>query len=163
MNLARLLIHITPLVEELKQLWSGFVMKTHDGMSVIVRCALICVSCDIPAAHKVCGFVSHNASLGCSKCLKHFPTSSFGEKPNFSGFDRNKWTLRTSEIHRQHAYLHKICNTLDSQRKIEREHGCRYSVPLELSYFDVVQMCIIDPMQIYCWHGKSYDWHLEVM
>ena len=58
MNLARLLIHITPLVEELKQLWSGFVMKTHDGMSVIVRCALICVSCDIPAAHKVCGFVA---------------------------------------------------------------------------------------------------------
>ena len=104
------------------------------------------MSCDIPAAHKVCGFVLHNASLGCSKCLKHFPTSSFGEKPNFSGFDRNNWTLRTSEIHRQHAYLHKSCNTLDAQRKIEREHGCRYSVLLELPYFDAVQMYIIDPM-----------------
>ena len=35
--------YLTPLVEELKQLWSGVVMKTRDGMSVIVRCALICV------------------------------------------------------------------------------------------------------------------------
>ena len=35
--------YLTPLVEELKQMWSGVVMKTCDGFSVIVRCALMCV------------------------------------------------------------------------------------------------------------------------
>ena len=78
-----------PLVEELKHLWSGIVMNIPQNISVVVRAALICVACDIPAARKVCGFVSHNALLGCSKCLKPFPTASFGEKPNYSGFDRD--------------------------------------------------------------------------
>ena len=72
----------------------------------------------------MCGFVSHNALLGCSKCLKPFPTTSFGKKPDYSGFDKINWT----------------------KRQIERDHGCRYSVLLELPYSDVERMCIIDPI-----------------
>ncbi len=53
---------------------------------MLVRAALICVACDIPAARKVCGFVALKA---CSKCLKSFSTQNFGEKADFSGFDRN--------------------------------------------------------------------------
>ena len=30
----------------------------------VVRCALMCVACDIPAGRKMCGFLSHNAHLG---------------------------------------------------------------------------------------------------
>ena len=29
---------------------------------------------------------------------------------------------------------------------LEREHGCRYSILLELPYFDPIKMCVIDPM-----------------
>ena len=74
-------------------------MQTPQNISVVVRAALICVACDIPAARKVCGFVSHNALLGCSKCLKPFPTTSFGEKPDYSGFDKINWTPRSSKLH----------------------------------------------------------------
>ena len=37
-------------------------------------------------------------------------------------------------------------NTHEAQKQIEREYGCRYSALLELPYFNVVRMCIIDPM-----------------
>lgn len=48
-----------PLVEELKNLWTGIVMSIPQNIPVVVRAMLICVACDIPAARKVCGFVSH--------------------------------------------------------------------------------------------------------
>lgn len=36
------------------------------------RVILLCVSCDLPATRKVCGFLSHTAKLGCSKCKQEF-------------------------------------------------------------------------------------------
>ena len=137
---------LEPLVKELQHLWKGVVMKNAGGAAVIVRAALSCVACDIPAARKVCGFVGHNARLACSKCLKVFETEVFGDKPDFSGFDRSQWVPRQNSSHRQHAFKHKVCNTLSDQKKIERDHGCRYSVLLELDYFDPIRMCVVDPM-----------------
>ena len=72
--------YLTPLVRELKELWSGIQMSTNSGNSVLVRAALFCLACDIPASRKVSGFLSHSAYHGCSRCLKTFPTSTFGEK-----------------------------------------------------------------------------------
>ena len=69
----------------------------------MVRGSLLCVGCDIPAAHKVGGFVSHRATKGCSKCHTSFPTSAFGEKANYSNFDRNSWIPRTNENRRANA------------------------------------------------------------
>ncbi len=42
-------------------LWHGVVMKTADEQQVVVRAALLCAACDIPAARKTCGFVGHGA------------------------------------------------------------------------------------------------------
>ena len=137
---------LRPLVDELLVLWDGIVMKTHDSRSVLVRAALLCVACDIPAARKVCGFPGHRAYHGCSKCLKTFPTDKFGETPDYSGFDRINWPARTLEAHREHVNDYKKANTLAAQKIIEREKGCRYSVLMDLPYFDPIRMCIIDPM-----------------
>lgn len=65
---------LRPLIDELLKLWHGVMMKTESGLSVIVRAALLCVACDIPAARKTCGFVGHSANHGCSKCLVTFLT-----------------------------------------------------------------------------------------
>ena len=76
-------------------------MKHCDGSDLLVRAALLCVGCDIPAARKVCGFVGHRALKGCSKCLLFFPTEHFGEKNDYSNFDRSKWEPRTTSCHRE--------------------------------------------------------------
>ena len=49
------------------------VMPTGIEKRILNKCVLLCVSCDLPAARKVCGFLSHSAALGCSKCKKKFP------------------------------------------------------------------------------------------
>lgn len=59
-------------------------MKTEKNVEVLVRAALLCVGCDIPAARKVCGFVGHGGLKGCSKCLLSFPTEEFGQKADYT-------------------------------------------------------------------------------
>ena len=53
------------LINDLLKLWQGVILKTEQGTMVIVRAAVLCVACDVPAARKVCGFVAHNALHGC--------------------------------------------------------------------------------------------------
>ena len=136
---------LEPLVDELLQLWNGVVMKAHNS-SVLVRSALICVACDIPAARKVCGFVSHNSLLACSRCLKVFPTKCFGDKADYSGFDRDIWPPRSLAMHRMYALEHRDAVNKGQRKAIERDHGCRYCVLLKLPYFNPITMCIVDPM-----------------
>lgn len=81
---------------------------------------------------KTCGFLGHTARLGCSKCKKQF-TGGFGNSDS-SGFDHSSWPLRN------------IAKTKSERDKLESRHGCRYSVLLDLPYFDPIRMTIIDPM-----------------
>ena len=103
------------------------------------------MGCDIPAARKVCGFVGHRALKGCSKCLQSFPTAPFGEKADYSNFDKSSWESRCKHIH-EIASKYKKCNTHSEQQQIERAYGIRYSILLELPSFDASRMCVVDPM-----------------
>ena len=68
--------HLEPLMKELLKFWNGVHLQIHViNDPVLVRCALLCVACDIPASRKVCGFLGHSAFRGYSKCLKEFPGS----------------------------------------------------------------------------------------
>lgn len=138
--------YLTPLVRDLRFLWDGVELKTSLGTSVLVRAALLCLACDIPAARKVSGFMGHNAFHACSRCLKEFPTPKFGEKPDYSGFDRSQWQPRTNTIHRHHANKHRLCKTAQERADIERTHGLRYSLLADLPYYDMIRMCVVDPM-----------------
>lgn len=138
---------LEPLVEELLHFWKGVsvAIRTNTGIEQkVVRCALTCVSCDLPAMRKVCGFLSHSAALGCSKCMKLF-SGSVGSM-DYSGFDRSAWPKRTNQSHRENVQKLKNCNNKTEQSKLESEIGSRYSVLLDLPYFDPVCMHIIDPM-----------------
>ena len=50
---------LQPLVDELKELWEGVIVSIPNMISTVIRAALICVACDIPAARKVCCFLGH--------------------------------------------------------------------------------------------------------
>ena len=64
---------LLPLISKLQDLWNRIYTSESPSFKVLVRGALICAACDIPAAHKVCGFKLHNANHGCSKCFIFFP------------------------------------------------------------------------------------------
>ena len=120
-----------------------------------IRCALMCVACDLPAGRKVCGFLSHGAHLGCSKCLKKF-SGSVGSM-DYSGFDRENWIPRSSNEHKQNAENAKNKNTLAERDRAESSTGCHYSVLLSLPYFDVPRMLVVDPMHnLFLGSAKHY-------
>ena len=139
---------LQPLVLELKDLWQGISLNVYRsaGISneVLVRCALLCVACDLPAGRKVCGFLSHCAAKGCSKCYKVF--SGGVSSMCYAGFDRSLWRSRNNTLHRRDVEEVMKCNTKTERAKKEADLGVRYSALLDLSYFDPPSMLAIDPM-----------------
>ena len=138
--------YLSPVVDDLINLYAGVSMENSFSVPSIVRAVLSCVSCDIPATRKVCGFYGFNALKGCSKCLKDFPTENFGCKPDYSGYDVNEWISRDNKTQTSIALKSKDAITASSALKIERTYGARYSELQRLSYFNVVRYHVIDPM-----------------
>lgn len=139
--------YLAPLVDELLKLFDGVTMNVHSfSEPQKVRCALLCVACDMPASRKVVGFFSHSAKVGCSRCLKEFPGSAFEKNKDYSGFDRSKWPPRSNTQHRDCIKEISKCKQKTRRQQLESKFGCRYSELLRLPYFDPVRMTIIDPM-----------------
>ena len=83
---------------------------------------------------------------GCSKCFKEFPRASLGDKPDFSGFDRESWEQRSNEDHRVAAEkVHQAKTPTDAQT-FASSSGARYSVLFQLPYYDAIRFALIDPM-----------------
>ena len=110
----------------------------------IVRAALLCLACDMPAGRKACGFLGHSATLGCSRCKKRFP-GPVGNK-DYSGFDRGSWTPWSVDQHREDIKTIRECENITKAKKKESELGVRYCELLRLPYFDPVRMLVVDPM-----------------
>ena len=138
--------YLAPLVDDLKHAWSpGISISTRNCSSITVRLALTCVACEIPASRKVCGFVGHNARLGCNKCFKQFLVTSDGNV-DYSGFDRETWPSRTVESHRERCLELMKQSTKTGMRKMESDLGVRHSCLLSLSYFNPVRFTVVDIM-----------------
>ena len=137
--------YLTCMVNDLKKLWDGVEMRNPISVlgSRLIRAALLCISSDLPATRKVCGFYGLKAKYGCSKCLKLFPTVNL--QTNYSGFERNAWPLRDI-AHRKQVERSKLATTKYGKEQIQQEFGIRYSQLLELPYFDVVRCHLVDPM-----------------
>lgn len=137
--------YLNPFVKELQEFYAGITMNVHGiNEPQTVRCLLLGIACDMPASKKACGFLSHSALFGCSKCYKEF-SGGVGQK-DYSGFNRDSWTLRTNAEHCQHVREIQDATTVTLHNALESKSGCRYSVLLELSYFDPTRMVVVDPM-----------------
>ena len=79
---------------------------------------------------------------------KKFPTSTFGEKADYRGFDTDKWASRVDEEQRKNAYEHLTASTAAKQKEIERKYGVKYSLLFELPYYDTVRFLALDPMHV---------------
>ena len=124
-----------PLVEELKDLWEGVPISLASKETVIVQLAVVCIASDIPAVRKLCGFASHSATLGCSKCKHTFSNETQ------SDFDRTTWEPRTLDQHKKDANDYLGAKTGSQQAEL-----LSYSLLLELPYLDIVRFHTINPM-----------------
>ena len=132
---------LRPLVEELKIFYKdGIHLPKTDRL---IKCVLICVTCDLPATRKVCGFLGHSAKLGCSRCLLDFGAGT--TKNVGKGFNKKCWISRT-----QHQHRHDVAEVLALEPRKrpakEKERGVRYTPLLDLEYYHPIQFCAIDAM-----------------
>ena len=93
---------------------------------------------------RAAGFLGHAATKGCNHCGKSFP-GSVCEKL-YGGFDRESWPTRSKQEHMQQCEEIERATTKTEKELLERAYGVRYSVLLELPYFDPFSMTVIDPM-----------------
>ena len=111
-----------------------------------VRALLTCITCDLPATRKACGFANFNALRGCPKCTKEFPTGRFGEKPDYSGYDWQNWLPRDATTKKTKGEAFMTASTATAQKEILCSYETKYTVLSELPSFDVVKYHVIDPM-----------------
>jgi hypothetical protein len=139
--------YLYPLVEDLKLLFQGVTFRSDPILGpTTVRGLLCCVGSDLPATKKLCGFLSHSAKLGCSKCLKSFASQSPQESLDYSGFNIESWKFRTLEDHKKNVTTVQCATTATSRAAMERQHGVRFSALLCVPMFDVIRYHTVDPM-----------------
>ncbi len=89
--------------------------------------------------------VSHDSIISYNFIQFHKFPGKVGEKM-YSGYDYNNWTLRDNDKHRKHCEKIRRAKSDKERSDLESEHGCRYSVLLELDYFNVIRQTPIDAM-----------------
>ena len=137
--------YLYPIINQLNQLWDGYYIKTYENnIGRFVRGAIIGCSNDVPAARKLCGFIS--ARIACYRC--HKSANFVGNQPNFGGFaDFDEWFVeRDIHVIREKASEWKKCTTKDSRRAHVSQYHVRWSEIYRLPYFNSVRFCVVDPM-----------------
>ncbi|PIL32244.1 hypothetical protein GSI_05489 [Ganoderma sinense ZZ0214-1] len=132
---------IKPLVDELLEFWNSGVFfactaKYPDGR--LVRCALVPLVCDLPAARQTAGFGGHQAKFFCSMCK--LPQSEI------NNLDVNAWPLRDCEDHKLSAKAWKEMPSARAREEAFKQNSIRWSELLELPYWDPIQYTVIDSM-----------------
>ena len=122
-KLHRLNHYLAPLVDELLKFWNGVNLPVTNNYPTgrNIRLAVICCSNDIPAARKLCGYIS--ALVGCHRCYKKANRNESHQGFNFGGFDdMSEWfRMRNSNEHRQNAIIWKHQKTNEIGRASCRE------------------------------------------
>ena len=138
--------YLLPIVDELMQLWQGVMLdstaENRDGK--MIRAALILVSCDIPAARKVCGHIL--ALISCHRCKKK--ANYVNNQYNYGGMDdMNKWFIsRDLMTHRRNSIEWRSCNSTAARKRFVSENNVRWSELFHIPYFNPIQHLAIYPM-----------------
>ncbi|KAJ3506586.1 hypothetical protein NLJ89_g6792 [Agrocybe chaxingu] len=132
---------LRPLVDDFLSLWTTgvFLSKTpRCPGGRLVRCALIPLICDLPAARRASGLSSHSSRHLCSEC------NLLAE--DVDNLDPETWPKRTLSDHLAHANQWKEAKTEHQRKNLVTEHGIRWSELLRLPYWDPTKHIAVDSM-----------------
>ena len=154
---------LEPLVGDLQEFWVPGVWYSSTprySNGRLVRCALVPLICDLKAARQVAGHASHSAALFCAFCLLD------RTEGDINRLDIENFPPRTFEKHKEHALAWKNAHS-ESERELEfRTHYTRWSVLLDLPYWDSQAFTLIDSMHTILLgnlerHCKTY-WKMNI-
>jgi len=131
------------LVDDLLLFWDPGVRfsKTYrHPHGRLVRCALVALVCDIPAARKTSGFAACSHEHFCSVC--HCTRKGHG----YGNTKYHTWKRRTNEDYRKFAQEYLDAPNSTEQLKAFNKSGVRWSQLLRLPYFDPTRFVVVDAM-----------------
>ena len=158
--------YLKPLVDDLLVLMNGIDMKTRNNGVQKVKAALSLCIMDLPAQKKVAGFTSFSSFHACHKCKKRFGelSGTGNHARDFTDFDDEDWVRRTCDEHREEAQVWRQAANKARRKELEDKNGTRWSVLLDLPYFDPIRHVAIDVMHnlllgltkkmVVCWTSK---------
>ena len=132
---------LRPLVDELLQLWNSGVYYSRTSKYVggrLVRCALVPLVCDLPAARQVAGFGSYSSAYFCHMCNLGLD--------DIDELDMDKWGIRTCEEHRKAAEAWRDMPSVAQRKAAFKLNSTRWSALLDLPYWDPIRFTVIDSM-----------------
>ncbi|POW03571.1 hypothetical protein PSHT_11641 [Puccinia striiformis] len=132
---------LRPVIEQLKSLWEPGVQlsKTYKhSTGRLVFAALLPFFADLPALRRALGFASTSAERMCSYCLL--------KKNNINNIEQESWPLQSLDDHRHWAKESLKAPNLKAQKQILDDHGVRYSIFLELPYWNILDYHVVDSM-----------------
>ena len=141
------LAYAEPFAKEMLELWNE--PRAHLESDTLVRCAVICFSCDLPAGRSICGFMGVNAINGCSRCKKDMRKRVMTENKDYfqkDGENLQNLTVRTNEGHREAAKEWKQKPNKSQRAEHAKSNGARWSPLLMLPYINMCRMLVVDPM-----------------
>lgn len=131
---------LRPLINEMLVLWSNGIRLTQTALHSngrLVRAVIIPLICDLPALRKTTGFAGHSSKHMCSFCLL--------KKGNINDLNR-PWPERSRKDHENIARRWRDARTEKERDEIFEKHGLRWSVLLDLPYWDPTRFAVVDAM-----------------
>jgi hypothetical protein len=135
---------LEPLVEDLLKFWESGIFFSHTPnrpCGRLIRCAVVPLVCDLPAARKMAGFASFGATQFCSFCMQKLQ--------DMNDTNVTEWVRRTGEEHRQCAAQWLEAKSHAAREKLVRKTGVRYSALLRLPYWDPTRFTLVDSMHAF--------------
>ncbi|PVF92393.1 hypothetical protein CPB86DRAFT_671636, partial [Serendipita vermifera] len=141
---------LTPIVKELLQYWENgvhFIGIPGTSKPHLVRCALVQLICDLPAARRIAGHLGHSATCHCSVCYsprQNIMDLSSADDPELR---------RTLSDHMFHAKNYKSVLESKGRRAAEallkaNPRAVRWSPLNELPYWNPIDCTVLDSMHL---------------
>ncbi|KAK0501102.1 hypothetical protein EDD18DRAFT_1052482, partial [Armillaria luteobubalina] len=132
---------LRPLVDTLLEAWNdGFYLsKTRNYASGrLVRCALVPIIADLPAARQLTGISGHSSDHWCSMCDLSAQDSE--------NLEPSSWPRHTREEHMSAAEDWKDSTTAEEREEHWKKDHVRWSELLRLPYWDPTKFITVDSM-----------------
>lgn len=135
---------LDPLINDMVDSWEHGIRFSRTSLHPagrVVRSAVACVVCDLPAARKAVQMASHSSHFYCSIChCKDLKTLGRTD------FDASCWKLRDRDTLRCQAEAYKIASSAAEQDKLFAGSGVRWSPLWKLPYWDPARQLVVDVM-----------------
>lgn len=128
------------LVLELLDFWKGvfYTMTFASTSGLLTKGAMIPLVCDMLAARQLCGLGSATSTWFCTFC--------FLPIQEIENLDKSSWPPRDLGEQIKHARCWRDCVSEEDREEIFKAWGVRWSVLLDLPYWNPILFSVLDSM-----------------